>query len=72
MSLCGLVDFAFVIQNSRYDINTAGALCIEDVRCPLRGECLMEGVICKPRLQTELTNREREVALLLGQGLTNS
>lgn len=55
-----------------YDINTAGALCIEDVRCPLRGECLMEGVICKPRLQTELTNREREVALLLGQGLTNS
>ena len=53
-----------------FDIGHAGCFNIEDVRCPLRGECLMEGVICKPQLQTQLSQREEEVATLLAQGLT--
>lgn len=53
-----------------YDIDRAGQFRIEEVRCPLRGECVNEGVICKPKLQTALSEREEEVAKLLAQGLS--
>ena len=52
-----------------YDISRGGIFNFEDVRCPLRGECLFEGVICKPSLQTVLSPREQEVAELLAEGL---
>lgn len=45
----------------RLDINYRGQLQFEEVRCPLRGECRYEGVICKPELDTRLTEREMEV-----------
>lgn len=52
------------------DVSHSGDLNIEEVKCPLRGECIHEGVICKPRLQTALSEREHEVATLLGSGMT--
>ena len=51
-----------------YDISQSGAFNIEDVRCPMRGECLFEGVICKPKLQSQLSERESQVAELLAKG----
>lgn len=54
-----------------YDINQVGAMCFEEVRCPLRGECIYEGVICKPSLQSKLSSREEEVGRLLATGLSN-
>lgn len=53
-----------------FDINKAGDFNFEDVRCPMRGECLFEGIICKPELDTKLTPRESEVAKLLASGMT--
>lgn len=53
-----------------YDIDRGGKYHIEDVRCPLRGECKFEGTICKPKLKTALSPRETEVAELLGQGMS--
>lgn len=53
-----------------YDVNQMGSFNFEDVRCPLRGECLLEGVVCKPVLQTRLSRREQEVATLLAQGFS--
>lgn len=53
-----------------YDINSVGEFNEEDVRCPLRGECLFEGLICKSPLKKELSPRETEVAHLLAQGYT--
>lgn len=50
------------------DIDAMGGFHIEDVRCPMRGECMLEGCVCHPRLQTALTPREQEVAVLMGQG----
>lgn len=50
------------------DINGGGEFRLEDVRCPLRGECLFEGVICRPILNTKLSSREEQVAKLLAQG----
>lgn len=54
-----------------YDIDHTGTFHFEEVRCPLRGtiDCAYEGCICKPILNTNLTEREKEVLSLIGQGL---
>lgn len=53
-----------------FDISKSGDFNFEDVRCPMRGECMFEGIICKPQLNTSLTNREKEVAGRLADGYT--
>lgn len=51
------------------DIDNTGTFHFEEVRCPLRGrDCLHEGVICKPELNTKLTDREREILSLIANG----
>lgn len=52
----------------RMDIDAAGRFMLEEVHCPLRGECEHEGVICKPELDMRLTEREREVMALIADG----
>ena len=51
------------------DIDHTGRFLFEEVRCPLRGECRHEGVICKPELDSKLTERELEVFRLIVQNL---
>lgn len=48
-----------------YDINAFGQFVFEEVKCPLRGECPLEGVVCKPELDTHLTEREMEIFRLI-------
>lgn len=55
-----------------FDIDSRGLPNFEEVSCPLRGECQFEGAICKPRLQTTLSPREREVAILLAEGISKT
>lgn len=43
------------------DINHNGTFQFEEVGCPLRGECPLEGVVCKPELDTHLSDREMDV-----------
>ena len=50
------------------DIDADGFFRFEEVGCPMRGECLFEGVICKPELDTGLSRREREVLELICAG----
>lgn len=52
-----------------YDIDSSGTFRFEEVRCPLRGECLDEGVICKPQFNSALTDREQQILSLIGEGL---
>lgn len=42
----------------------------EEVRCPLRGMCEYERVICKPKTMVNLSKCEREIADLYLEGLT--
>ena len=51
----------------KFDIDRNGRFCFEEVRCPLRGECIHEGTICKPELNTALTEREKEILALIGE-----
>lgn len=50
------------------DVDGDGFFHFEEVGCPLRGECCMEGVICKPKLDTKLTDRELQVVELISKG----
>ena len=47
-----------------------GLLHFEDVRCPRRGICKHEGVICKPRFRMQVPKEEGKVAVLYSRGLT--
>lgn len=51
------------------DINYNGQFVFEEVKCPLRGECEFENVICRPELDTALTEREIEVFRLISSNL---
>ncbi len=58
------------LDSLTYDITPEGKFNFEEVRCPLRGECINEGRICKPKLETKLSSREEDVAELLTEGLS--
>lgn len=47
-----------------------GMLHFEDVKCPRRGICKHEGVICKPRFRMQVPKEEGKVAVLYSRGLT--
>lgn len=47
------------------DIDHRGRLNFEEVPCPLRGECKLENICCKPRFTTQLSYREMEVLRLI-------
>lgn len=51
------------------DLDSYGRFRFEEVRCPLRGECLLEGVVCKPQLDTRLSEREMEVLRLIAENM---
>lgn len=51
-----------------YDVNRQGDFKMEDVRCPLRGECPFEHIICHPQLCTKLSLREQQIVDLLAEG----
>lgn len=43
------------------DIDQLGNYHFEDVECPLRGECPLEGVVCRPKFNSSLSSREIEI-----------
>ena len=51
------------------DIDDLGLLHFEEVRCPLRGYCKDEGVICKPRPHIGINKEEEKVVSLYANGL---
>ncbi len=52
-----------------HDIDANGNFIFEEVKCPLRGECQQEGVVCKPEIDTTLTEREMEVFRLIASNM---
>ena len=53
----------------RFDISQ-GVMNFEDVKCPMKGMCKYEGVICKPKFKMQLPHEESKVAVLYSKGLT--
>ena len=53
------------------DISSLGKFVFECVRCPLRGECKWEGVICKPEFNSLMSPREKEVMGLVYKNMSH-
>ena len=51
-------------DSSKMDIDEFGRFNFEEVKCPLRGECKLEGICCRPKFNTTLSDRELEVLRL--------
>ena len=47
-----------------------GMFHFEEVKCPLRGICRDENIICKPKFKVPLSNEEGKAAVLYSKGLT--
>lgn len=58
------------VYDRKVDIDSRGAFKLEEVQCPLRGECKHDGVICNARFNDKLTERQREVMRHYCEGLT--
>jgi DNA-binding CsgD family transcriptional regulator len=50
------------------DIDHLGRMNFEFVGCPLRGECKYDQLICSPKFNTKLSQRELEVMKMLYEG----
>lgn len=48
-----------------HDIDHTGMLQFEEVKCPMRGECKLENICCRPQFNSGLTHRETEVLRLI-------
>lgn len=66
MVKCNCSEFDHIL-----DIDEQGIIHTELVTCPMRGECLDEGIICLPERETGLSEREKEIAKLVALGLSN-
>lgn len=51
------------------DVNLDGSFYFEEVHCPMRGECPFEEIICKPKLNSQVSDREMEVLALIAEGM---
>lgn len=52
------------------DIDMFGRFHFEEVKCPIRCECLLCGIVCKPKFNTTLSHREIEILRLVIQKYT--
>ena len=43
----------------------------EKVQCPIRGECPFEGIVCMPKVNSQLSKKELEVMRLIYDGCSN-
>lgn len=60
----------FKEYDSKSDIDNQGNFRFEFVPCPLRGECKYCNVICNPKLNTKLSDREYQVMKLYYESYT--
>jgi len=51
-----------------HDADASGAFKFEFVSCPLKGECKYDGIICSPKFNSTLSNRELEVMRMAYEG----
>lgn len=53
------------------EFDCKGIFKFEKVSCPLRGECKLEGIVCQPKFNSQLSKKELEVMKLVNDGMSN-
>lgn len=62
----------FSVLDDKFDIKGDGSMRLENVYCPLRGECQHDGIICHPKFCNTLSKRELEIVKLICSGMTDA
>ena len=60
------------VYDNRIDLDEHWNFNFEFVSCPLRGECKFDGIICSPKFNSKLSDRQLEVMRLLYEGLSDN
>ena len=61
----------FGVEDNKNDVTPSGRFNLEEVSCPLRGECTFERVICRPKFNSRISKSEyRVVELFVVENLT--
>lgn len=60
----------FSVYDRKEDIDRQGVFHLEEVQCPMRGECPHDGRICNAKHNNRLTSRQEEVMRLYCEGLS--
>ena len=61
----------FGVYDNTIDIDTNNNFNFEFVSCPLRGECKWDGILCQPKFNSRLSERQLEVMRLCFEGATD-
>lgn len=59
------------LDTAELDCKETLSFCFEKVLCPLRGECLLEGIVCMPKFNSNLSKKELQVMRLIYDGCSN-
>lgn len=59
------------LDNTSRDIDKKGGFNFERVKCPMRGECKYEGIICNPQFNSRISDAEMRVMRLVYDGIDN-
>ena len=59
------------LDNTSRDIDKKGGFNFERVKCPMRGECKYEGIICCPQFYSRISDAEMRVMQMVYQGANN-
>lgn len=61
----------FGVYDNTIDVDANWGFNFEFVSCPLRGECKWDGVLCQPKFDSKLSNRQLEVMELCYNGVSD-
>lgn len=57
------------LDTTKIDFDRSGKFNFEKVKCPLRGECKFDGVVCMPKFNSQLSDAEMRVMRLVYDGM---
>ncbi len=59
------------LDNTHRDVDSKGRFNFERVKCPMRGECKYEGIICCPKFNSKISDAEMRVMEMVYKGSSN-
>lgn len=62
----------FGVYDNEIDVDGSGNFHFEFVGCPLRGECMYDKILCQPKFNSKLSDRQLEIMRLCYEGVSDA
>ena len=62
----------FGVYDNEIDVDCLGNFHFEFVSCPLRGECKFDKILCQPKFNSKLSDRQLEIMRLCYDGVSDA